>query len=439
MVAGYTKRDSQGRDAWVYRNGVTTQIGLPLQPSGVHHSTIVALNQADMVAGYTTHQAGEDAWLYDGSTTIRLGLTGAEYISSAGVESSRVHALNDSGNASGTTVRYNSGTKVLGTAAWFYDGSQTIRIGLTDAAHTRDDGYQASLTSRMSKQGNYVAGGSYRYSGNVQIGEDAWLYDGISTVQIGLAGGDLTDASGFQRNVITDINEHGQAIGNSVVVAPVSAIGRSAAWFYDGNETRRLGLTDAMHTGRDGARDSTATLLNEQGQVAGISERFNGRYIPFANDENDSSPWLGMSAWLYDSSLDQIFDLTLSVRQGDKYAYSQVFYLGEDGMVLGEYELFDSNDASLGYRAFYFSTADGLWDLGLLVPGLDVEGWSHLASALKANGLGHIVGTGAIEGKNGQAAYLLTPNAVPLPASAWLLGSALFGLGLTARRSRCAS
>jgi len=93
------------------------------------------------------------------------------------------------------------------------------------------------------------------------------------------------------------------------------------------------------------------------------------------------------------------------------YAYSSVAYLGEDGLALGTYTLFDAFDNVLGERAFSFTVADGLHDLGLLIEdGLTASGWDYLADAIRTNSSGQILGQGKLTSQaDGQMSYLLTP------------------------------
>ena len=134
---------------------------------------------------------------------------------------------------------------------------------------------------------------------------------------------------------------------------------------------------------------------------------------------------MGQDAWLYDPVLDQTLSLRLSTRS-DGYAYSSAAYLGEDGLTLGKYTLFDASDNDLGDRAFYFTIADGLHDLGSLVDGgLTANGWDFLATAIRVNGLGQILGHGKLAASHtdSKAVYLLTP--VPEPTSFLLATLAL--------------
>jgi hypothetical protein len=298
---------------------------------------------------------GSNAWLYDGATTIQLGLTGAEHTRNDGLQLSGASQLNEASQVIGTSSRYNGAT-ALGSSAWLYDGTTTIQIGLTGPEHTRNDGYKLGFFAagkRSLNEAGHVIGYANRYNGgSIDLGYSVWLYHGATTVQIGLTGPEFTRNDGYKR--------------------------------------------------------SDPIQLNEVGQVIGTSYRYNGG-IPNA--------W-GQDAWFYDPVLDQTFPLRLSMRS-DGYASSSAAYLGEDGLVLGTYALFDASDNYLGNRAFYFTVADGLHDLGALVDGgLTANGWDYLASAIRTSGAGHILGHGKLTSQSaGQMAYLLTPVAIPEPST----------------------
>ena len=70
-----------------------------------------------------------------------------------------------------------------------------------------------------------------------------------------------------------------------------------------------------------------------------------------------------------------------SSARDSSYAYSVFQYLGDDGLGLGNYNLFDAGGSSLGSRAFSFTVDDGFQDLGSLVADLSGEGWQYLANA----------------------------------------------------------
>lgn len=107
-------------------------------------------------------------------------------------------------------------------------------------------------------------------------------------------------------------------------------------------------------------------------------------------------------------------------------------HLGEDGLVLGSYELYDSNSLFVGSRAFMFTMATGVQDLGFSVDS-SFANWSHLSSAIRANSIGNIIGQGVMQDGNTMA-FMLTPSAVPEPSGLLLVG---LGIGmLSCRRWR---
>jgi hypothetical protein len=417
-----------GLSAWFYDGATTIDIGLTgsehTRSDGHKDSYARRLNDAGQVIGNSqrynggVQDWGRSAWLYDGASTIDIGLTGSEFTSSSGFKHSDPTKLNESGQVTGSSSRYNGGSEELGLGAWFYDGSTTIVIGLTGSEHTRSDGYKFSLTSQLNETGQ-VIGYSQRYNCCVQNwGRSAWLYDGATTIDIGLTGSEHTRSDGFKYSFASQLNEAGQAIGDSERYNGGTTYLGQDAWLYDGATTTNIGLTGAEHTRNTGYKFSDATELNDVGQAIGYSQRYNG-----------GSTDLGQDAWFYDPLLDQTFALTLSTRS-DGYAFSSADYLGEDGLVVGTYTLFDAFDNNLGDRAFYFTVADGLHDLGSLVDGgLSANGWDnlvvgHLFGTLRANDLGQILGLGKLTSQtDGVMAYLLTP-VIPEPSALIL---AMFG------------
>ncbi len=276
----------------------------------------------------------------------------------------------------GTSTRLNGGTAFAGSTAWLYSGGTTTAIGLTDAEHTRDDGRQVSNPSRLNEAGQ-VAGSSMRYNG--------------------------TDGSVY--------------LGESI-------------WMYDGASTTRVNPTGTTFTRADGSQASVLLSLNELGQVTGYSRRYNG---------TDGSVDLGQTAWFYDSTIGQTYDMDFSTRS-DGYAFSTFSFLSDAGFALGYYELFDTNDTLLGNRAIYFSPEDGWLELGSLVDGgLATAGWDYLADAILANGVGQIIGAGSLDGMTGgQMTYMMTTQAVPVPGAVWLFASGLVGLLGVSRRKKTA-
>ena len=474
QASGYSSRFSVsgtdlGRSAWLYASATTIEIGFTdsehTSSSGYKFSGPVHLNQAGNVLGVSyrynlgSADLGQSAWLYDGATTINIGLTGGEHTRSGGDKRSYAFQLNEAGHVLGVSDRYYGGNTDFGRSVWIYNGATTIDIGLTGSEHTRDDGYKLSGTFQLNEAGQ-VRGYSERYNGsNTNLGQSAWLFNGTTTIDVGLTGADHTRSNGSKTSEAEHLNEAGQVSGYSIRYNGGSTYMGRSAWLYDGATTIEIGLTGSEHTGADGYKFSRTFQLNEAGQARGYSERYNGsntalgasawfydgsttidigltgpehtrndgykfsegvyfgilneagQVSGFSHRYNGGSTPLGQDAWLFDPVLGQTIALQLSTRS-DGYAYSFVDYLGDDGLVLGTYTLFDALDNDLGKRAFYFTLADGLHDLGSLADGgLAANDWDLLASALSTNGLGQIIGHGKLASQSGgQMAYLLTPE-----------------------------
>lgn len=424
----YNGSQSTGQSAWFY-NGSTTQVigltgtGYSDTSTGYQSSTIRALNDAGQVAGSSQRYngsmyTGSAAWFYNGSTTQAIGLTGAGYTNvSTGYQFSSVSILNAAGQVAGASQRF-SGSTSSGQSAWLHNGGTTQAVGLTGTGYTNtSNGYQFSEVRALNASGQ-VAGISQRYSGSASMGQSAWLANGSTTQVIGLSGAGYTLNDGYENNWITSLNAAGQVLGGAMRVQNGSNVSLgNAAWFSNGVTTSAIGLTGAAYARNDGYQYSQGSFLNEAGQVAGYSYRYNG------------STNKGQSAWFYDDDLNQTFDLTFSL-SSDGSANSSVNYLGNDGLVIGSFVKY-SGATYLGNRAFAWTAQDGMVELGSLVDGGLSTDWSYLASAYRANGAGKIVGTGVLA-QGGQGVFLLTP--VPEPESYAMLLAGLGLISLVARR-----
>lgn len=433
QVLGWSERYKAyiqvGSAAWLYNGSQTVELGFTDAEhtritDGRRYSSGVLLNAAGHAAGTSSRYAndgadqGKSAWLYNGTGTVKIGLTDAEHTGMSGHKTSSVSQMNSAGQVIGSSIQSNGGQ-----SAWLYNGSATVRLGLIGAEHTADDGDQTNEARFLTESGK-VGGIANRYNGTANLlGTSAWLYDGTNTVQVGLTGARHTRGDDYRQSDILSINEAGDVVGHSARFVGGSSAGASA-WLYRDGVTRAIGLTGDAYTRTTGYHDSIAKFLNAAGQVAGYSTRRDG----------------GTSAWFYDPVLDEAFNLDMSVRS-DGRAASDVAYLGDDGLVLGYYTLYDDNDALLGQRAFAFTLMDGPQDLGALIDGgLNTAGWASLATAWRANDLDQIIGSGLLFGMpGGTMPYVLTPvSAVPVPGTVWLLGSGLIGLIAAARRRAAA-
>lgn len=257
-------------------------------------------------------------------------------------------------------------------------------------------------------------------------GADAWFFDGSTTRRIGLYDTEHSFAGSVQYNSSRLMNAAGHVVGHATRFHEDFGPNGTSVWYFDGIDTIRIGLTGDKYTGAYGEQYNMADHLNAAGQVTGFAYR-GGAYAK------------GSSAWFYDPATNMTYDLGSTFASLSGYAESSVRFLSDDGLVLGEYLLFDDTGRNLGKRAFGFTLADGWRDLGSLVEGgLDAAGWELLSSAQLGNGRGQIVGIGRLAGVPGESAYLLTP--VPEPGRwAMMLAGVVLLAGVAARRRRARS
>ncbi|HVS72388.1 MAG TPA: hypothetical protein VHQ47_14125 [Phycisphaerae bacterium] len=227
----------------------------------------------------TDSTLGDGEWLFDRSTgsTVRVGLTGADYTRSDGTQISNLYRQQD-GLFLGTSTRY-AGDISSQTVAWSYDpvSKTTTVLTPTDAAHV-DPAGSYTLTAWISTTASTLAFSGARYSGSTQIGNDVLVTNihGETPVNVGLFDSDHTRNDGYYYNGLY------AALGDFVAgytnrYNGATAIGQDA-WLYDhaANTTTLVGLIDGAHTASDGSRMSDIRGMDESGDVAGGTYRYNG-------------------------------------------------------------------------------------------------------------------------------------------------------------------
>jgi hypothetical protein len=446
QVSGYSERfdgsRNLGSSAWLFDGKTTIEVGLTgtefTRSDGFRYDNDEGsfdLNQAGQVAGLSgrygggTQWLGWGAWLYDGAKTVEVGLSGTEHTRDDGFRDSRfllgpgsypMAVVNAKGQTVGSSDRYNGGSTYLGSSAWLYDGASTIEIGLTGPEHTRSDGFRFSDVccgpDQPLNDAGYVIGHSNRYEGGESLGDSAWLYNGTTTIELGLTGPEHTRSDGYKGSSAHAVNDAGQVIGSSLRYEGTSEMGLSA-WFYDGARTIEIGLSGPEYTRSDGFQEITPQYWSQSGQVVGTSYRY------------DSDTRKTRDIWFYDPTLNQTFLLRFPGMDDVTY---ELQYVGEDGLVLGSYGQY-AGGAYVGSHAFSFTIADGLHELNSLVAGgLTANGWSNLAFPIIANRAGQILGRGFTVSGDYQP-FLLTPI-IPEPSSIVL--AALTSLTLLQRRRK---
>lgn len=435
-----TSGNWKGLSAWVSNGSSTTQLGFTdaqyTRADGWKDSRPIDANSSGFVVGHSNQYNGTNsfversAWYYNGSSTTKIGLSDTMHKNASGFSFQDVKALSESGHAAGLTERYNGGTTYLGQSAWSYNGSTNRQIGLYSAEHTRNTGRIDNSIAITNEVGG-VTGFAERWNGGATyLGRSAWVDNGSGTTKIGLTDAMHTRSNGFQNSSISGYANNGTVSGTSQRFNGSSVDMGQSAWHFDGTTTKNISLSSPEFSRNDGYHNSVITFTNSLGQVVGYVERFTGASTN------------GQSAWFFDAASSTTFDLTLSVNSSG-FGYSRAAFLGENGMVLGEYTLFDSSGTSLGNRAFYFTAHEGLYDLGGLVDlGLLANNWESLSTSLLGNNLSSIAGYGRRIGAVGESRTVFLMNktsSVPEPASILLLGAATIALGITRMRRKKSS
>ncbi|HUO11074.1 MAG TPA: PEP-CTERM sorting domain-containing protein [Phycisphaerae bacterium] len=249
-----------GQDAWMYNynnSGTTVQIGLvggtyqnTTTAISTSNTTLTQFNPTSQVGGQTTRYSstgtniGTDAWIYTPSGTpststsfsngyVQVGLTDpaatgvighATTVSGNLFRSSLIVALNNSGQAAGTSSRYNStSSTALGTDAFYDSGNGTsVNLSPTSPALTitgnTNSNYvnsSSTLTQTVVAMNNpgLVAGSLTRYSGSSNVGQDGWIYDPHNNTEFVLASPSVASTTDFGFVQIMAISDAGVAVG----------------------------------------------------------------------------------------------------------------------------------------------------------------------------------------------------------------------------------
>lgn len=230
------------------------------------------------------------------------------------------------------------------------------------------------------------------YSAIVSGATRATLWSGGIATNIGTLGGSYSMAIA--------INNTGQIVGSGTTATDEN----SHAILWNGGTMTDLGTLGGNYT--------FATAINNTGQIVG-SSCSNGSGISSCTIQHAFS-------WSSGTMTD------LGTLGG---SHSGAKGMNDSGKIVGY-----SSTASGAYHATLWSGGTTTDLVSLIDPSILGAGW-ELWSAIDINDNGWIVGN-ATNSTGQTRAFLLTPNiaTVPLPHTAWLLGSGLLGLISVARR-----
>ncbi len=393
-----------GTSVWQYDRATetTTRLGFAggiyTRATGEEVSVFSTMNELGFVGGGsfaewstpTGNRSGFAGWIYDpvDKTIQKVGLAQPGSTNAADFRSDSVSYISPAGFALG-----GSSADSNVNAVWIQDldAGSPQRLGFFDATHTLSNGGQQSSIKFYDDHGR-VAGESRRATGTTPY--SAWCYDHSAgeTLQIGLMTPEyLPDGpGGIHESRVLGMN------GDGFVIGVTRKVGFDySAWVFDPNTktTTRIGERAAL---RAGIRYSWPKAINSHVQVVGgddaglwfydpddrgdgnlISPQDTGHYAPWFDFLSESGYVAGhsqrtngvsnrgQSAWLFDSNTRATTILDFSVSTNGQ-AYSEIDYLGEDGTVLGFYDLYDGNTL-MGHRPFYWNVVHGFHDISDLI------------------------------------------------------------------------
>lgn len=388
QVVGFSSRYSSqafnGQSAWQATSGIATRLGFydddHTSSSGYQYSTGYRQNEAGQVLGNSLRFAGDQhagrtAWQSTGGVSLRLGLTDAEHTRADGAQASSALYQNEVGQVIGYSNRY-IGQQYMGQSAWQSTGGVTTRLGFIDSQHARSDGYKSSSAILQNEQGQ-VIGLSARYNGLQYAGQTAWQSTGGVVQRLGFTDAQHTRSDGYQWSEVSSLNELGQVVGQSQSFNGTNVFG-STAWQVSNGATTRIGLLDAEHTSSTGVQSSVVHSQNQSGQVVGSSSRFDG----FTS--------YGESVWQYSDGVTTRIGLTDGLHTS-AYGYhrSSISHQNESGQVIGYSESF--NGSSVGQSAW--QAVDGVTTRIGLFDGEHTAGNGYQGTQLvQQNALGQVVG-----------------------------------------------
>jgi probable HAF family extracellular repeat protein len=359
-------------------------------------------------------------------TVTHLGSLGV------GMPYSYAASINNNGQAVGWAYAYNPAIYDYSTQAFLYsNGSMSSLLG-------NSGGYQ-SIASSINDNGQVVGRATTLVGNNYQ--NYAYLYSNGSLTNLGY--GDFSGAYGINNNGqvvgkidygstsrpflysnggMTDlgtlggnsgaangINDNGQVVGTAQTTIGDNA---SHAFLYSNGSMTDLGTL--------GGSQSIANAINDNGQIVGSSSlETNGWDVHAFLYSNGSMTDIG-SMWAHTSTAKDI---------------------NNNGQVVGYFQT-PSQDANGNFISHAFLYSNGtMFDLNSLID--PDSGWT-LTDATGINDMGQIVGNGIINGA--QRSFITSAldmttltavpptSTVPVPTTAWLLGSGLLGLIGVARR-----
>jgi uncharacterized membrane protein len=255
--------------------------------NGIEASSVPSgISENGVIAGSTTQIAGlggTGAWVDTGSGAFEVGLRESGFVSPDNNAQSSIMGISDGGVAYGYSNKFPLTPNTAGGldyGAFVVLGTETVRIGLTDALHVSIGGNEFNFPIRQTKDGA-ILGFATRVDlpDNLLQRASAWIFDParrqLGTVRLGLVGPQYIGADGSEASYVTDANDG--------VVAGLSAIFiDDEPFWFDGFVTNLdAGTTTTLRFSQDsqGRARTYPLIVTPRGGVFGY-------YTKFENDQN---------------------------------------------------------------------------------------------------------------------------------------------------------
>jgi len=276
-----------------------------------------------------------------GYNLTEIGLTGSDYVnitSSGKAYTSVAQQMNQAGYVRGYSYLRGHIGGGFGEDIWVFDGNSTIPIGLTGSGYDKTSSgppTRSAVGQDMNEAGQ-VHGYTFRQSPTgAQLGRDSWFFNGTTTLLIGMVGTDYEYTRStfgiWRTNEAVQMNNAGQVIGYSDRYSSTGTNQGKVAWLFNGTSTRLIGLN------AESAVPNSAGATYSGSEVKQINEA--GQVIGSSGRRSATGSGLGGDTWLFNGSTTQIIGLI-----GAGYEYTS----GGGGTVRGSlvYHLNDAGQAS---------------------------------------------------------------------------------------------
>jgi hypothetical protein len=278
------------------------------------------------------YDVGQSSWVSARGRTERIGLFSVSEQEAVGFEYSLIRSISPTGRAIGYSKL--KGAKSLnGTAAWIYDDAGTRQIGLYSSLDPLELLHLAEYPVQMNQQG-HVIGQATAYDQMLRETpyKWAWIFDGNNSRQIGLVDGEHLNSEGNSFNTAGGINDRGEVIGIARRFSSngMPSISNQSAWLFDGQSTIRLGLTDELHTSSTGIQSSATYAILDSGIVLGDS----AQYLRDDICEYCRNFSRGQTAWAYQNGVTRLLGLEGYENEYDN-SYTQILQASPNGLIAG--------------------------------------------------------------------------------------------------------